>query len=421
MDQRTRVVVGLEGAEQGKRLDTTQTQHQLMITSNPDVAFDVLSSLMIQGELSAAEFIATLTPIPVVGLERMDLYSRELLNTTNNPEAEYLLRIGAASLGDAEATQLAHAGHPKETWQRILAADPWVEGQWNALKAPEQQVERPRSRQIYIDPTIDQDFQTQLDFFQVADQRSRAMANNMVSVAKSAPSALAVLLVGAAHVSGVRAALQQVGYGWVTVQPRRIESPKWDMTADQFQRKLHGKWAARSASSLGSQLNVCKKPPPVLAGIQGQALAATHYIAEVYAHAVRDGGNLNDVARSLPPELANRIVSVEVDGGDVVIAAKVETSRDKRVNVYLRAHAESTMERLKGKHDLAEKISLLLAELAPEKPQAPQSKYGEHVVHVGDTSVVFGATKEDVASFAQHEGKRTICSIAQRLRLASLH
>ncbi len=420
LHQQASIVVGVEGAATGTQLNTPRVRRLFELEKDKSLAFDSLTALLAQGEISAAEYVAVLSPTPVHGLEQPDLYAKEL-TVTGNPEAEYLIRIGAAALSREEATQLAKVGDRDRTWQRILAADPWVTQEWRTterLDRSTEQVleqmhrirERARSRQVYIEPEIENDFERVLEFFEVTNQRSRVMTLNMLSISRAAPQQLAVMLVGSAHGNGVQSTLAQADYGWLAIQPTSIDSSKHQLTTQQFKSKMTGKWAARSSSSLGRQLNGCRKPGPILQDAEGETAVALMELSGIFARAHRDRTDLNAVRAGLQPELGKRLSSLEVDGSDLVLGLRIEDAPGVSRTIYGRARAETAMSRVSGA-DPAELLTALLADYRSDGYSKAASKYGDHVTRIGsDVYVVFGATKREVADFELHEASAPNCA-----------
>jgi hypothetical protein len=221
----------------------------------------------------------------------------------------------------------------------MLAADPWVKNQYEALRnssnvSSEQMIERlhgleDKARQVgaSITPQAEQDMSNEIKFFQTASARSETMVQNIMNLPGAASGVPVAMIIGAAHSEKVATLLTQKGASFAIISPINLNSAAGSMTGTEYERKAAGKWARNNPGTLGYVLNSHRKPPPIIERTAGQSYASMQFAAAALAQSARSGGPFPD---NVLPEL-EKLPGLQIDkstirrdGYDVIFQAKLK-------------------------------------------------------------------------------------------------
>jgi hypothetical protein len=372
-DQRLRHIA-LEGHAGTKGLDATW-YHRLPFSQARRRA--VATTMLKEGEVSAAEYMALLFPdVTVHPIEQAESYAVELPDSAGGAGIAYLFRIALKGLERNPSKLARHAadierlqaeGKHKELRDLVLSIDPWVEEKSRIFR---QQSTKPaqaedwlgaidaieaRARELGVNPEpSEQDgLRKMREFFVVAQKRSRQMAQATAAIAKESPDAPVAMHIGAAHTTGVCKSLDAVRQAYVVISPLSLtgkEEAAGTMSFPAFQRK--GNRQSVDAVGPGRWLDGRRKPPPVVEEPWLEAKASLYLAAAEIA--ARAGGG-PPPRREPPfglsaddlrfPSLHVPLVSIRRAEDEVVFQAVVFPGEERRRRtVWVRAKHVSAPE-----------------------------------------------------------------------------
>jgi hypothetical protein len=271
--------VSLEGAFASKG-DLPATFHSSTNAASNRTHQEVALTLLREGEISAAEFIALAAPaVHVRGNEIQSEYKVEASKT--NAALAYLMAIAERSLTSTDAQhvdELIGAKKIDEALNIIFSKDPWCKERYDQLygdkhtaSTEESEVilreieQKTKALGLEIDPQDQAGFRADQGFYQMASKRSCTMFKNTLAMIDPTSTTQVALIIGAAHTPKVVELIKAAKLNYVVLAPASMGRPHkaTDLTATLYQRKLARK-SIDEAGMLGALLDGRKKPPPVL-------------------------------------------------------------------------------------------------------------------------------------------------------------
>lgn len=272
--------ISLEGAFFAKGNLPVKWFHDL--TSSPtakQAGQETALSLLREGEINAAEFIALAQPeVQVKGNEIESEYNVEA--SKSNSALGYLVGIAEKSLTVSDARRvndLVKAKKLDEALDTILSRDAWAKDQYqkmfgdNITSTEESivilgEIERKaRELGVNIESPQEAGFREDLNFFRTASKRSCTIVKNTLAMMDSASTAPVALLIGAAHTPKVVELIKAANLNYVVLSPLSLVTPTRALKLDgpMYSRKVDLK-SVDGEGMLGALLDGRKKPRPVL-------------------------------------------------------------------------------------------------------------------------------------------------------------
>ncbi len=443
--------IGLEGATYtGRQLDA-KWFHNMGGASYSSKREDLIVRMLAEGEISSAESMALAFPdVEVYGIENADEYA--VKPSQGNPEIAYLLAIAEQSLSDEDGRRvndLIAQGRQEQAIDLVLNADPWVKKQYDALKSREITSSKADTAQLLeiqkkasevgaqIEAEDRADLEQELKFYQTATKRSATMAGHVLELPNLQPGAPVAMIIGAAHTEEVIEALNARNISFAVVRPIDLNPKYGNLSEEQFERKLNGKWAQQSPGTLGQILNGVRKQPPIIERATTHAVASMHFAGILLAEAARAAGsgsggggigNRHTVSGgSFPddiwpllaalPEIRIDRKSIKRDGYDVIYLGFLKQDDGSEIDTWghvgTTSHAEEIesleLKILKRANDLKMNVILLPSGGQPQNSQheeegIPGDQQRNHLV-ISRTSArtlaVYGRSQEAVKSVGQ--------------------
>lgn len=236
-------------------------------------------SLLREGEINAAEFIALLLPaVQVRGNETESEYN--VTPSKTNSTLSYLVGIAQRSLTSSDARRvddLVKAKKIDEALDTIFSKDDWSRGRFQKLYGDNvasteesvvimREVEtKARELGVRIEPQQEAGFSEDLNFYQMASRRSCTIVRNTLAMMDATSTAPVALLIGAAHTPKVVELIKAAKITYVVLAPLALVTPNKasKLTAPMYHRKMDLK-SIDEAGMLGALLDGRKKPPSVL-------------------------------------------------------------------------------------------------------------------------------------------------------------
>ena len=338
--------VSLEGALSEKGDLPAKWFHDL--SGDARAGRETALSLLREGEISAAEFIALVQPaVRVKGNEVESEYNVE--PSKSNGALVYLVGIAEKSLtqGDIRRVNaLIEAKKIEEALDIILNADPWAKGRYerlygdNVASAEEsvgilREIEaKATEKGVKFSPQQESELRADVNFYRTASKRSCTMVRNTLAM-DAAGGAPVALIIGAAHTPKVVELLTAAQVSYAVISPLALSTPKEGarLTAKMYQRKMNLK-SVDGEGMLGSLLSGRKKLPSVLGKKWFQSKSGIFFATDRIVAAAAGGGpvpsdelrkeleNLGTIKIDLPS------IKVSKDGNEVAVMFKVtaETS-----------------------------------------------------------------------------------------------
>jgi hypothetical protein len=351
--------ISLEGAFAANG-DLPATWFHTSTNAGPNRAHqEVALTLLKQGEISAAEFMAlAASAVRVRGNEIESEYKVEA--SKNNAALGYLDSIAERSLTQIDIKQingLIAAKQNREALKVIFSKDSWARERYEKLYGDEQvagteeaeiilqEIEQKANELGLRIPSQDQaEFREDQAFYQTASKRSCTIVKNTLEMMDPANTAPLALIIGAAHTPKVVQLIKAAKLTYVVLAPASMGKPHkaTDLTGTSYQRKMDLK-SVDEAGALGAILDGRKKPPPVVGKIwfrsKTQTFEATDLI--VAAAAKNEPIPSEKLTRELDAFDAIRISSIKkISQGDQVhvifkvTARTSDTDPDQRVTFW---------------------------------------------------------------------------------------
>jgi hypothetical protein len=327
-------VLGLEGFFAGQTLDPSYAG-----AMPDDLLFNTSAMLLVEGEISQAEFAALIYPRITPNFSVQGVDDAELYATTVQAQGEYtyglfLTAITVLALEDDQSQlnevldlldQDAPAGaiqdatylrHPDarftEWYEAAIAPDAcYPEGSEDFMITEIENTELGISLLREYQDVTEQVFETSLDdaigegesllaFYRAAEDRSSAMVSNIDAIADG--QGIIAVVIGAAHTRGMAHSLESMGYGVGVLSPYSLCNPDEALVLDYdaYEQKLEG-GSVDAPGGLGNIL-AGRKPPTSIAQPHIQTKSALYGIQAFVAQALLTNPNatLQEIADSAP-------------------------------------------------------------------------------------------------------------------------
>jgi hypothetical protein len=215
----------------------------------------VAVSLLEQGEISDAEFLALVFPdVKLHPIETKEEHDVKLDVGNRNPVATYLQAIAWQALTDeqrAEVNRLAKQGKADDAVKLLFSKDEWAAKQLEAMKKEGKRADLGQQLQTYkeiearadkVKATIGKEdraaMQKVIRFFEARHKASETMVDRTAAVVKLTPKAPAAMIIGAAHSERTCELLEKAKQPYVLVSPKNLHgSAKSNLSLAAFSRK----------------------------------------------------------------------------------------------------------------------------------------------------------------------------------------
>lgn len=271
--------VSLEGAFVAKGALPAKWFHDLTGGTVQQSGWETALRLLLEGEISAAEFIALVQPaVQVKGNEIESEYSVEA--SKSNAALGYLISIAEKSLAASDAqrvNELAKAKKIDEALDVIFSKDSWAKERYQKLygkiitsteesTAILREIEtKARALGVRIEAQQEAGFREDLNFYQMASKRSCTIVKNTLAMMDAESTAPVALLIGAAHTPKVIELIKAAQVNYVVLSPLSLVTPTeaGKLTGQTYIRKSNLK-SVDEEGMLGTLLAGRKKPSTIL-------------------------------------------------------------------------------------------------------------------------------------------------------------
>jgi hypothetical protein len=293
-------------------------------------------SLLREGEINAAEFIALAQPlVQVKGNEVKSEYDVE--PSENNGALIYLIGIAERSVPASDIRRieaLMSAKKSKEALDLIFSHDPWareryqkvygdiVSGTEESASILREVEKRVRELGVRTTPQIEAGFREDLNFYQTASTRSCTIVRNTLAMMDANSNAPLSLIIGAAHTPKVVELIKAAQLNYAVISPLDLvaSTKAPGLTVPMYERKSKSK-SVDERGMLGALLDGRKKLPPVLGRQWLQSKAELYAAIDLLVAAAARGGPMP--SDELKAELQS-FKSIQIDLSSIKVVGKGE-------------------------------------------------------------------------------------------------
>jgi len=298
--------LALEGAVLERPTPNAQWFHAL---PDANVRRDVALQLLVQGEISAAEFAAMVFPdFELHPIEHEAEYLVEMSDDASIAFTYYLLAIAQTSLTSSqisEANSLIKQDKHLEAIEFMINSNSWTKQRYQLLlrRTPVVTIAeminlanelQSKAKEVKADvKDYEKYLQEAKAFFVAAGVRGKTMVPTMMAVSSATLQSQApiAMVIGAAHTGEITHLIEEETLSFAVISPLALLSDKrnGNLYSAVYDRKLKQE-SVDPAGVLGAFLDGRRKPRPIINEEWAQAKAKVMYAGIVIARAAAGGG-----------------------------------------------------------------------------------------------------------------------------------